>query len=65
MAEFIGYPQGCRGEVHRLGSKKSGITSRLKTWDSEIRTSIHLNDNGKHVLVVDVNGKEKLRLDVE
>ena len=36
MANLIGRLQGNRGSVSRLGSKV--ITSRLATWEHEIRT---------------------------
>lgn len=32
MAHFIGYLQGNRGDVSRLGSKSSGITASAQGW---------------------------------
>ena len=50
MAALIGYLQGNRGEVSRLGSKSSGINSRLQTWHGGIRTQ--LNADGEFVVYV-------------
>lgn len=37
MAQFRATIQGQRGEVSRLGSRKSGITARINGWHSGIR----------------------------
>jgi len=52
MAALIGYLQGNRGRVHRLGSRV--IDSRLATWRGEIDTT--LTKDGK--FFVSVNGKQ-------
>lgn len=36
MAALIGYLQGNRGGVSRLGSKDSGIGANLQTWHGKI-----------------------------
>lgn len=40
MAALIGSIQGNRGEASRLGSKSSGIRSRLATWNGAIHTRL-------------------------
>jgi len=52
MANLIGYLQGNRGMVHRLGN--SVIDSELKTWEGRITTT--LNKDGQYY--VSVNGKQ-------
>ena len=32
MAQYIGYVQGARNEVHRLGNKVSGLTATAHGW---------------------------------
>lgn len=50
MAALIGNLHGNRGEASRLGSAKSGIHSRLATWNGEIST--HLEADGTFTVVV-------------
>lgn len=50
MAALHGALQGNRGQVTRLGSKNSGISSTLKTWNGEIVTT--LEADGEFVVKV-------------
>lgn len=45
MASLIGYLEGSRGQVSRLGSKRSGITATLQTWGGKVY--VHLASNGE------------------
>uniref|UniRef100_A0A6M3LP45 Uncharacterized protein n=1 Tax=viral metagenome TaxID=1070528 RepID=A0A6M3LP45_9ZZZZ len=49
MANLIGYLQGNRSQVSRLGSKV--IDSSLRTWDARIDTT--LTDEGNYIVSVD------------
>lgn len=40
MAALYGRLQGNRGQTTRMGSKNSGIWSRLETWEGSIRTEL-------------------------
>ncbi len=40
MAALYGRLQGDRKEVTRMGSKNSGISATLETWDGEIKTTL-------------------------
>ena len=59
MANLIGYLQGNRGSVSRLGSKV--ITSRLATWDNDIRTWLD-KDGGYKVEIRDRHSGETLKV---
>ena len=41
MAALIGYVQGNRGECHRTGTKESGITATLETWQHGVELRLH------------------------
>lgn len=43
MAQFIATIKGRRGEVHRLGTKPSGITAHIAGWNSGIRVVAYYN----------------------
>jgi hypothetical protein len=45
MAALRGTLVGNRGTVSRLGSRSSGIVSRLNTWEGAIRTSLDADGN--------------------
>ena len=40
MAALYGRLQGSAGQATRCGSKGSGISSRLETWNGSIRTEL-------------------------
>ena len=54
MANLIGYLEGNRGSVSRLGSKV--ITSTLATWEHEIRTWLD-KDGGYKIEITAIHGK--------
>jgi len=70
MANLIGYVQGNRGQVHRLGSRV--VDSSLQTWDARIDTtltkdghyvvSIHPKHGGKTIVVAEGDLNERLDL---
>ena len=47
MAALYGKLQGSRGEVTRLGSKSSGIRSKLETWEGSVTTVLEANGKGR------------------
>ena len=51
MAQFRGIMQGQRGQVSRLGSKKSGLTARVDGWHSGIEI-IASHVNGEDIFEV-------------
>lgn len=44
MSEFYARIRGNRGEATRGGSKASGITATVETWQSILRVSMHCTD---------------------
>lgn len=66
MSHFYGYIQGNRGEVTRCGTKSSGISALIKSWEHDVRVRLQAGENGEDVLVLKVptdlkviyNGKE-------
>ncbi len=59
MANLIGSVQGNRGSVSRLGSKV--ITSRLATWNHEIRTWLD-KDGGYKFEISDKHSGKTLKV---
>lgn len=51
MAEYYGSVQGGRGEAHRLGNKKSGITTCAKSWVTEVNVEYSWDDAAKETRV--------------
>ena len=41
MAQYYGSIQGSRGEVHRLGTKSSGLEGWIASWDGAIVTRMY------------------------
>lgn len=66
MSEFYGWLQGNRGETHRGGSNKSGITATIQSWRNRITAFLKKDDDGKDLLMltlpndlrVNINGKQ-------
>lgn len=52
MAHFIGYVQGNRNIVSRLGHASSGIRAQAQGWDVGIKISGGVDDNGNDVFHV-------------
>ena len=46
MAAFYGSVQGSRGEVHRLGTKKSGLAVVAASWDGSVETVLTHGPDG-------------------
>lgn len=68
MSHFYGYLTGNRGTATRCGSKKSGIDAHIKSWDNDVRMSLHAHcGTGEDVLTIDIpkgltvfiNGKKR------
>ena len=53
MSHFYGKLQGGRKEVTRTGSKKSGMTSKVASWDGaiEVRVSYNPKTRKNHFMV--------------
>jgi len=51
MAHFYGWLKGNRGTVTRVGSKSSGITATIRSWNNKVE-----------VLLMDKNGEDHLIL---
>ncbi|MCK9370444.1 hypothetical protein M0R04_11090 [Candidatus Dojkabacteria bacterium] len=54
MSHFYGYLEGNRGTATRCGSKKSGITAHIKSWNNDVYASLHADENGKDVLYLTI-----------
>lgn len=52
MAHFYGYLTGNRGTVTRCGSKKSGITAHLRSWNNDVYISLEADEDGNDKLVI-------------
>jgi hypothetical protein len=50
MGEFRGVLSGNRGDVSRLGSKKSGISAHIRSWKNDVYALLIKDDDGKDVL---------------
>lgn len=68
MAALYGRLQGNRGEATRTGSKDSGITSQLETWEGSVRTELSADGEFRvymgdkhfpHTLVVEGNVNDR------
>jgi hypothetical protein len=55
MAQFLGTLQGDSKEIHRLGSKESGIRVHAKGWRKGVRV-IGYHEDGKDKFDVYVTG---------
>lgn len=51
MAHFIGYLQGNRGQASRLGTKASGIYSKVSGWNIGAEIVIDYDENTKKDIV--------------
>ncbi len=51
MARFIGYLQGCRGGVSRLGSKGSGVKAQARGWGVGGRVDVYYDKKLKEDVV--------------
>ena len=47
MAHFLASIQGCRGEASRLGSKESGITARIGSWEGGVEVHLYYDASKK------------------
>lgn len=48
MAQFFGQVEGSRGEVHRLGTKSSGLVVFAASWSGRIKIELyHDEDSGE------------------
>jgi hypothetical protein len=47
MAEYYGAVQGNGGEVHRLGSKVSGLTTSAASWQGSVHVYLKTDENGR------------------
>ena len=47
MADFYGAVQGSGAEVHRLGSKVSGLTTSAASWQGSVHVYLKLDENGR------------------
>ena len=63
MAHFYGKLQGNKGETTRLGSKSSGITATINSWDVGVTTQIEFSKslNTDVVYVYDTKGSNGIR----
>lgn len=50
MAHFFGSMMGNRGEVTRCGSKLSGLTAHIRSWDVGVRVEIFVNSKGEDTI---------------
>ncbi len=60
MAEFRGVLSGNRGDVSRLGSKKSGISAHIRSWKNDIYMLLIGDNDGKDILSLTI--PENLRV---
>jgi hypothetical protein len=44
MAHFIGYMEGSRGQVSRLGTKRSGMVTQVQGWNFGVKAAIYYNE---------------------
>ena len=51
MATFYGSVQGTCGEVHRLGSKKSGLVTVAASWEGAVEVMLTHGKDGVHATV--------------
>ena len=54
MARFIGYLEGGRGRVSRLGHKTSGIVAQVQGWHSGVRVVGRVDPEDENKDVFDV-----------
>tara|TARA_R110002110_G_scaffold26640_7_gene97697 strand:- start:76 stop:375 length:300 start_codon:yes stop_codon:yes gene_type:complete len=47
MADFYGAVQGSGAEVHRLGSKVSGLTTSAASWQGSVHVYLKTDENGR------------------
>ena len=64
MAHFRAVIQGQRGEASRLGSKTSGITTRLQTWGWDLEVDATHKDGADlaHVVLVNHSSGQRVPL---
>jgi hypothetical protein len=46
MAEYLGSVKGARGEVTRLGNKRSGMTTEAASWGGSVRVYLWEHESG-------------------
>lgn len=54
MSHFYGYLQGSRGQATRCGTKSSGISAHIRSWNNDVKASLYADDKGEDVLNLDV-----------
>lgn len=54
MARFIGYLDGARGPVSRLGTPASGITARAQGWHIGARAEMHADGKDRDLASVEI-----------
>ena len=53
MAHFYGSVQGDKGEVHRLGTKNSGMSATVASWEGAVTVDAwHDKETGKDTVIV-------------
>jgi len=62
MAEFRGVLSGNRGDVSRLGSKKSGISAHIRSWNNDVYAMLIKDDDGKDVLNLTIQNDLRVNL---
>ncbi len=61
MARFRGTLQGQRGDASRLGSKASGLTVEANGWDTGVRVTLWVDDDGRDRVTVQRTGGSHAR----
>lgn len=59
MSYFYGWLRGNRGGTHRCGSKGSGITATVQSWNSRADVRIYADDDGQDVININAPATEK------
>jgi hypothetical protein len=62
MAEFRGVLSGNRGNVSRLGSKNSGISAHIRSWNNDVYATLIKDDDGKDVLNLTIPNNLRVNL---
>ena len=58
MSEFYGRLTGNSKEVTRTGNYASGITARVETWGSIIKTQFFMDASERHAARIEITDKE-------
>ncbi len=59
MAYFYGYLTGNRGIATRCGSRDSGITAHIRSWNNDVYVSLGAGGDGKDKLHLTIPKKLK------